>query len=166
MIKIINSQLKEKVLTLLWSGDPDTAKKLISEEKHKLEEERQKLDATIKSLDSLLPPGESVSGSEKPSKAAPEEESKALPPSHTMSDMEIEERRQMVASVAISVAKREGGKFGISQVIEQLDANDYDLRVSENRAATAIGSILKRTGLFKRIGTGLYEYDGQDRLDV
>lgn len=154
------TSIAQKVIGFLWRGEPEEARAVILSEQARLNSEITALREQLAVVGSLLPP----EGAENESRATTPPPmvitASAGPPPPTPD--EVDARRRKVIDTAMEIVKVKGGQITVAEVAEALRRAGYDLGVQPTRANTAVAGILFRSGPFRRVVRGVFEYVGPE----
>lgn len=136
-------QIKKEVSELLWGGKPSQARA-------RIDEACAVFEHNIKELRALLPDSDQDEDEDEDEGEDEDEEVLDGP------EEKKRERREFVLDLAKKLAPASGSQLSVLQLLKSLKAESYDLGVPENRRATAVSSILSRSGKYNKIGKGIY----------
>jgi hypothetical protein len=99
------------------------------------------------------------------SAAQPPKSSSSASPSTQMSPDQRHARKRLVMDAARRLARKQGGEFSVSDLINALDQEGIDLGVRESHRATAVANIVFHSGDadFHLARRGVFSYAGGDK---
>lgn len=154
------TSIAQQIVRLLWDEKPDEARTVIAAEQARLNKEIAELRGQLADVGALLPTENAGNESHIITPPIITQMTGARPSLSTPG--ETDARRRKVIDTAMEIVKRMGAQITVAAVAEALQAKGYDLGVQEKRINTAIAGILFRSGPFKRVVRGVFEYVGPE----